>query len=201
MSAHAIEDFLSVSDLRETLYTIGNLATQAAAGSAEVRQDLAAIGSWWATVDPQPERLLPILYLKAQDEKRSKSLNSPSDVAKRAKQVRAALRSFNRSAVRNLLLETEARIEHSDSLARKLTVAREDISAIEPDMEAIARKLVPLLQEHGIQTEEASDAMEKEQGQLDIAEPETNALRCYAFGVRAPCWLVISLIILSIILI
>ena len=150
---------MALTDVRERLREAGELAIQAAESSAEFRQDLAAIGKWWSAAHPEPERLLAILYLRAQEHVSFGKDITRKDLEKRANRARVLLQSTERNALQNLATELNSRIRRSMFLSRRLAVAQEELAELAPDMEQIALELVPILRQHGVWTVEPSADM------------------------------------------
>ena len=194
MSTNAIAELMTLTDVREKLKEAGELAIQAAEHSAEFRQDFASIGKWWSGAHPQPERLLAILYLRAQEHAGFGKALTEKDLVKRANRADAMQRSTERNALQRLATDLDTRIRNSTSLSRRLSVVQEELSELAPDMEEIARKLVPILREYGVRTAEATAGVTAE------STVTSNAWSCWFNGVRISCWLAVAIVLLVMLL-
>lgn len=200
MSTNAIADLMTLTDVREKLIEAGEHAIRAAQSSPEFRRDFAALGKWWSTAHPQPERLLAILYLRAQEHGGFAKTLSENDLVRRASRAEAKLRSTERTAVQKLVSDLESRIRNSASLSRRLAVAQEELAELAPDMEEIAHKLVPKLQENGVRKEETTADATAQSTVTTDGDVTANAWSCYFNGVRISCWLAIAIVLLFILL-
>lgn len=154
MSADAMAGPRRLADVSGTLREAGELAIRAAERSAEFRRDFASIARWWAGAHDDPERLLAIFYMRAQEHAAFGRAITGKDLEKRANRAHTILRSTERNALQNLVADLDIRIRRSMFLTRRLAAAQEELAELAPDMDEIARRLVPLLREHGVPSAE-----------------------------------------------
>ncbi|HEX6101188.1 MAG TPA: hypothetical protein VF432_33035 [Thermoanaerobaculia bacterium] len=143
MSTIAVLDFPYLTHTRK-LEEIGDLALCVAESSDEFRQKVASLAIWWANVHPDPERLLPILYMRVQADLQTSTL-SAGDLVERVKRAHATRHLFDPWTVAELVATTEARIWKSRFLAHKHALAQQEIAEMEPAFARIAQKLAPRL--------------------------------------------------------
>lgn len=186
MTVNATPAFLNLVDPAVKFKELANLAAKTAEDSDDLRKDIASIASWWGKTHDQPERLLAILYLRAQDELRVSPISSVKDFIKRVKHARTMLGSFDQKAIRQELAETEAGIRNSTFLSRKLDLAQQELSELAPDFEEVARKVVPQLR----------DATLTRTG-------DVSALRwsCSLNGQPISCWWAFALVVIFVLLV
>jgi hypothetical protein len=187
MTAIATTPFLNLVDPGVKFREIANFAAKAAESSDDLRKDFASIASWWGKTYDQPERLLSILYLRAQEELRDSPISSAKEFAKRTKHARAVLASFDQKAIRQDLAETESAIRNSTFLSRKLELAEQELAELTSDFEEVARKVVPQLQDATLTRTAAGDV-------------STQRWSCTLNGAPISCWLALAIVVVAVIL-
>jgi hypothetical protein len=128
----------------QTLEEIGNLAVHVAESSAEFRQQVASLATWWANVHPDPGRLLNVLYLRVQANLQNSTL-SADDLVERVKRAHKTRHMYDPWTVAELVATAEARMWKSRFLAHKDSLAQQEIAAMTPAFACIAQQLVPRL--------------------------------------------------------
>lgn len=187
MTVNAAPAFLNVVDPGVKFKEIASLAAKAAEGSDDVRKDIASIASWWGNTHDDPERLLAILYLRAQEELRNSPISSAKDFAKRVKHARAVLGSFDQKAIRQDLAETDAVIRNSTFLSRKLALAQQELAELTPDFEEVARKVVSQSQDATLM-------------RTSIADVSALRWSCSINGRPISCWAALGLVLIAVLL-
>lgn len=193
-AALTVTDIFALTSVEDTIRKTGELAIRVAERSVDFRRDLASIASWWANTDSQPERLLAILYLRAQESAGTFKNTDSNDIIKRANRARAMLRSLDRNDANEAVAALESRIANSPSLARRLALAQDELADMQQDLEDIARNLVPKLNDIGVARDEAAGVSAQN-------EVTTQGWGCYLNGTRISCWLAVAIVLVAILLV